>query len=710
MTTLSRRGFLVTGSATGFLVGVNLPASAAPPSVSTSGFTPNAVVHVGENGQVTLTMPYVEMGQGTYTSIAMLVAEELEIPLNRVRPEHAPPDEKTYGNPLLAGVQATGGSTSIMAAWKPLREAGAVARALLIKAAADQWKVAPDSCHAEAGEVVHPASNRRASYGALAAAAARLPVPKDVPLKDPKAFKLIGTPAKRLDTGAKVNGTAVFGIDARPLGVKVATLAQSPVFGGRVKRVDDRAARAVKGVRQIVRLDDAVAVVADHMGAALKGMDALEIEWDDGVHGQVSNAQVVRELEQATLVAGPAAEQIGDAAVALASAPTKIDAVYQVPFLAHATMEPMNCTVHVRPDGCDVWVGTQVAARARAAAAKVTGLPLQKVVLHQHLIGGGFGRRLEVDGVTRATEIAMKVAGPVKVVWTREEDIRHDMYRPYWLDRISAGLDDRGRPVAWSHRFAGSSVIARWLPPGFANGLDPDSIDGAVKLAYDLPNKRVEFLQVEPPGIPTAFWRSVGPSHNVFVVESFMDELAAAARQDPVAYRLALLEKAPRAKAVLALAAQKAAWGEILPAGAGRGVSLQSVFGSYLALVAEIVVAADKSVRVRRVVAAVDCGMVVNPNTVRAQIESGVNFGITAALYGEITVKDGRVEQSNFDDYQMLRIDEAPSIEVHIMPSSEVPGGMGEPGTSAIVPAVANAVFAATGRRLRKMPIDLART
>jgi isoquinoline 1-oxidoreductase beta subunit len=387
----------------------------------------------------------------------------------------------------------------------------------------------------------------------------------------------------------------------------------------------------------------------------------------------------------------------------------KIDAVYEVPFLAHATMEPMNCTVHVRPDGCDVWVGTQVAARAQAAAAKVTGLPLEKVVLHQHLIGGGFGRRLEVDGVTRATEIAMKVAGPVKVVWTREEDIRQDMYRPYWLDRLSAGLDDKGRPVAWSHRFAGSSVIARWLPPAFANGLDPDSIDGAAKLAYELPNKRVEYLRVEPPGIPTAFWRSVGPSHNVFVVESFMDELATAARQDPVAYRLALLDKSPRAKAVLKLAADKAGWGGNLPAGSGRGVSLQSVFGSYLALVAEVTVAADKSVRVSRVVAAVDCGMVVNPNTVRAQIESGVNFGITAALYGEITVKGGKVQQSNFDDYQMLRIDEAPSIEVHIMPSSEAPGGMGEPGTSAVVPAVANAVFAATGRRLRKMPIDLSR-
>lgn len=710
MTTLSRRDFFVRGgAATGLLVGVRLPASAAPPSASPKGFTPNAFVHIGENGQATLTMPYVEMGQGTYTSIPMLVAEELEIALSSVRLEHAPPDEKTYGNPLLAGVQATGGSTAIMASWKPLREAGAVARTLLIRAAAEQWKVAPDTCHAAAGEVLHAASGRRASYGTLAASAARLPVPKDVSLKDSKAFKLIGTPAKRLDAPAKVNGTAVFGIDARPSGVRIATLAQSPVFGGRLRRVDDSAAMKVKGVRQIVRLDDAVAVVADHMGAALKGLAALDVEWDDGAHRQVTTGEVVRELEQATLVAGPVAEQIGDVAKALASASTTIDAVYQVPFLAHAAMEPMNCTVHIRPDGCDVWVGTQVAARAQAAAAKVTGLPLEKVVLHQHLIGGGFGRRLEIDGIIRATEIAMKVAGPVKVVWTREEDIRHDMYRPYWLDRLSAGLDGQGRPVAWSHRFAGSSVIARWLPPGFSNGLDPDSVDGAVKLAYDLPNKQVEFLRVEPPGIPTAFWRSVGPSHNVFVVESFMDELAVAARQDPVAYRLALLDKAPRAKGVLALAAQKAGWGEALPAGVGRGVSLQSVFGSYLALVAEIAVAGDKSVKVRRVVAAVDCGTVINPDTVRAQIESGVNFGITAALYGEITVKDGRVEQTNFDDYRMLRIDEAPSIEVHIVPSTEAPGGMGEPGTSAIVPAVANAVFAATGRRLRKMPVDLAR-
>lgn len=706
-TDLSRRGFLHVGAAAGggLMLSLSLPLAA---QAAGDAFVPNAFVRIGADGRVVLIMPYVEMGQGTYTAIPMLIAEELEVRLDQVRLEHAPPDEKSYGNPLLAGVQATGGSTAIRAAWQPLRRAGAVARTLLIVAAAKRWNVDPASCRAQAGEVLHPSSGRRLAYGAIAADAAKLPVPKDVPLKNPKDFKLIGTPARRLDAPAKVNGTAMYGIDARPPGVKIATLAQSPVFGGRLKSVDAAAAKAVKGVRQIVRLDDCVAVVADHMGAAKKGLAALKVEWDDGPHAKLATQDIAHELEQAGVAAGAVAEETGDTARALASAATKVEATYQVPFLAHATMEPMNCTVHVRKDGCEVWVGTQVAARAQAVAAKVTGLPLEKVVLHNHLIGGGFGRRLEVDGVERAVQIARQVDGPVKVVWTREEDIQHDMYRPYWFDRLTAGLDTNGKPVAWNHRFAGSSVVARWLPIAFNNGLDPDSIEGATKLAYGLPNTHVEYLRVEPPGIPTAFWRSVGPSHTVFVVESFMDELAAAAKQDPVAYRLALLDKTPRAKAVLALAAEKAGWGQPLPPGRGRGVSVQSVFGSYLAQVAEVEVAKGGEVRVRRVVAAVDCGTVVNPDTVRAQIESGTIFGITAALYGEITLKDGRVEQSNFDSYRMLRIDEAPAIEVHIVKNGEAPGGMGEPGTSAIVPAVANAIFAVTGKRLRRMPVDTA--
>ena len=670
-------------------------------------FAPNAFIRIERDGRIVLTMPYVEMGQGTYTSIPMLIAEELEVDLKQVRLEHAPPNEKLYANPLL-GVQATGNSNAIRAAWQPLRQAGATARSMLVATAAKRWNVDPVSCRAQNGEVLHVPTGRHIKYGELAADAARMPVPKSVTLKQPQDFKLIGTPAKRLDTSAKVNGTAVYGIDVRPAGVKIATLAQSPVFGGRVKRVDDAAAMAVKGVRQIVRLDDAVAVVADHMGAAKKGLAALVIEWDDGPHARLTTQDIASELEKATQNPGPVAQNIGDVEKAMASAVSKIEATYQVPFLAHAAMEPMNCTVHVRNNGCEVWVGTQAIARAQATAAKTTGLPLDQVVVHNHLLGGGFGRQLDVDGVTRAVQIAMHVDGPVKVVWTREEDIQHDMYRPYWFDRISAGLDEKGKPVAWDHRFAGSSIIARYLPHAFNKGVDPDTTEGAIDLTYALTNLHVEYLRVEPPGIPTAFWRSVGPSHNVFVTESFMDELAAAAKQDPVAYRLALLDKTPRAKAVLELAAQKAGWGQPLPDRVGRGVSLQFVFATYLAQVAEVEVTKDGAVRVRRVVCAVDCGTVVNPDTVRAQIQSAVIFGITAALHGEITLKDGRVEQTNFDTYQILRMNEAPAVEVHIVQSSEPPGGMGEAGTSAIVPAVTNAIFAATSKRLRKLPVDSA--
>jgi len=708
---ISRRGLLQAAAAAGggLMLSLRLPfATDDAEAAGADGFAPNAFIRIGRDGAIVLTMPYVEMGQGTYTSIPMLIAEELEVDLKQVRLEHAPPNEKLYGNPLLGGIQATGNSNAVRASWQPLRQAGATARTMLVAAAAKRWNVDPASCRAQSGEVLHARTGRRIKYGELAADAARMPVPESMALKRPQDFKLIGTPAKRLDTPAKVNGTAVYGIDVRPPGVKIATLAQSPVFGGRVKRVDDAAAKAVKGVRQIVRLDDAVAVVADHMGAAKKGLAALVIEWDAGPHAKLTTDAIASELEQATLKSGAVAQNIGDVDKAMASAVTKVEATYQAPFLAHATMEPMNCTVHVRKDGCEVWVGSQAMARVQAAAANTTGLPLDKVVVRNHLIGGGFGRRLESDGANRAVEIAKHVDGPVKVVWTREEDIQHDMYRPYWFDRMSAGLDEQGRPVAWNHRYAGSSVLARWAPPFFKDGLDPDTTEGAIDLAYALPNMHVEYVRMEPPGIPTAFWRSVGPSHNVFVVESFMDELATAAKQDPVAYRLALLDKTPRAKAVLALAAEKAGWGQPLPERVGRGVSLQFVFATYMAQVAEVEVSKDGTVRVRRVVCAVDCGIAVNPDTVRAQIQSAIIFGITAALHGQITLKDGRVEQTNFDTYQMLRMNEAPAIDVHIVQSSEPPGGMGEAGTSAIVPAVFNAIFAATGKRLRKPPVDTA--
>src|SRR5882757_5071673 len=704
-TNLSRRSFLGTSAAIGggLMLSLTLPLGRSE-AASSDSFAPNAFIRIGSDSQVVLTMPYVEMGQGTYTSIPMLIAEELDVSLKQVWLEHAPPNEKLYANPLL-GVQATGNSNAMRGAWKPLREAGATARIMLVAAATKRWGVDAKSCRTEDGEVIHVPTGRRLKYGEVVADAANMPVPGNVTLKSPGDFKLIGTRAKRLDAPEKVNGTALYGIDARPAGVKIATLAQSPVFGGLVKSVDDTAAKAVKGVRQIVRLDDAVGVGADHMGAAKKGLAALKIEWDDGQHAKLATEEIARKLEQATLGSGAVAQNIGDADKAMASATTKVEASYQVPFLAHATMEPMNCTVHFRKDECEIWIGNQAVARVQAMAAKEAGLSPDKVIIRNHLIGGGFGRRLEADGAVRAVQLAKHVDGPVKVVWTREEDIQHDMYRPYWFDRISAGLDKQGKPVAWKNRFAGSSVIARWLPLAFKDGLDPDSTEGAIDLVYDLPNFHVEYVRAEPPGIPTAFWRSVGPSHNVFVVESFVDELAAAAKQDPVAYRLAFLDKTPRAKAVLALAAEKAGWGQPLSERVGRGVSLQHVFATYMAQVAEVEVSKDGTVRVRRVVCAVDCGTVVNPDTVQAQIQSAIVFGITAALHGQITLKDGRVEQSNFHDYQMLRMNEVPAIEVYIVNSVEPPGGMGEAGTSAIAPAVTNAIFAATGKRLRKPPV-----
>jgi len=538
----------------------------------------------------------------------MLLAEELEVGLDQVRLEHAPPDDKLYANPLF-GDQETGASSSVRAFYEPLRRAGAAARTMLVAAAAATWNVDPASCRAQKGVVTHSPTGRTLTYGALADKAARLPVPAQVTLKDPKDFKLIGTPAKRLDTPAKVNGTAQFGIDVRLPGMKIATVAASPVLGGKVASLDDSKAKAVKGVRQIVRLDDLVAVVADNMWAAKQGLLALAIRWDDGPNATLSTADVVQGLAAATQTPGVVARKEGDAAAAIAGAPTKMEAVYQVPFLAHAAMEPINCTVHVRPDRCEVWTGSQVLTRAQATAARVTGLPLEKVVVHNHYLGGGFGRRLEFDYVTQAVRIAKQVDGPVKVIWTREEDIQHDVYRPYYYDRVAAGVDARGQPIAWMHRLAGPAILARYLPAAFKDGIDPDGLDGAVHLLYDIPAIQVEFVRHEEPVLNTGFWRGVGVTHNTFVIESFIDELAAAAKQDPVAYRRALLSKSPRARAVLDLAAQAAGWGQPLPAGRGRGVSLlYSGWGSYLAQVAEVAVSESGEVRVHRIVCAVDCG------------------------------------------------------------------------------------------------------
>jgi isoquinoline 1-oxidoreductase beta subunit len=702
---VSRRDFLIVGAAAGggLLLGWHMDARAATPAI----FAPNAFIRIGTDGSVTMIMGQVEMGQGMYTAMPMLLAEELEVGLDQVRLEHAPPDDKLYVNPLF-GFQATGGSTSVKGLYQPMRRAGATARTMLIAAAAQRWNVAPASCRAERGSVIHTASRRRVGYGEVAAAAAELPIPEHVVLKRPEDFKLIGTPAKRLDTPAKVNGTAQYSIDVRLPGMKIATVAASPVLGGKVVGIDDSKAKAIKGVRQIVRLDEAVAVVADHMWAAKQGLAALEIRWDDGPNAALNTDDVVRGLAAAAETPGVVARNEGDAAAAIAGAATKVEAVYEAPFLAHATMEPINCTVHVRPDGCEVWTGSQVLARAQATAAQVTGFSLEKVVVHNFLLGGGFGRRLEFDYVTQAVRIAKQVEGPVKVIWTREEDVQHDVYRPYYYDRIGAGLDARGQPIGWTHRLVGPSILARFAPPAFKNGLDGDALDGAVDLLYNIPAIRVEYVRHEEPVLNTGFWRGVGVTHNTFVIESFIDELALAAKADPFEYRRALLDKSPRGRAVLELAAKKAGWGATLPAGRGRGIALMygGAWDTYVAQVAEVSVSKSGEVRVHRVVCAVDCGTVVNPDIVKAQIEGGVIFGIGGALYGEVTLKNGRVEQSNFHDVRVLRINETPVIEVHLVRNGEAPGGIGEPGTAVTAPALANAIFAATGKRIRKLPLE----
>ena len=710
MSALTRRELLAVGAAAGggLLIGWHAearPRSAAG-STSSAVFVPNQWIRIGKDGRVTLVVSQVELGQGAYTAMPMILAEELEVDLTKVQLEPAPPDDKLYGIPGF-GVQITGGSVSVRLLYQPLRKAGATARTMLIAAAAQTWKVDPSSCRAQNGTVKHTTTGRTLSYGALAEKASTVPVPAEVTLKDPRDFKLIGTPAKRLDTPAKVNGTAVFGIDVRVPGMKVAAITLSPVVGGKLASLDDSKAKAIKGVRQVVRLEDAVAVVADHLWAARQGLAALSLRWDDGPNGTVSTADIVKELAAAAQTPGVAARNDGDAPAVIAKASTKLESIYEAPFLAHAAMEPLSCTVHVRPDQCEVWAGTQFITRAHAAAAKASGLPPEKVIFHNQYIGGAFGRRLDSDWVPYAVRVARQVDGPVKVVWTRDEDMRHDVYRPYYYDRISAALDARGQPVAWMHRIVGVSILARWLPPAFKDGLDGDAVDGSRQLLYDIPAIRVEYVRHEQPALHTGWWRGVGVTHNNFVVESFIDELAAAAKQDPVAYRRGLLHKSPRAIAVLDRAVEASGWGKPLAPGRSRGVAVQySDWETYLAAVAEVSVSDKGEVRVHRVVCAVDCGTIINPDTVKAQIQGGIIFGISGALWGEITLEKGRVQQSNFHDYRVLRINEAPTIEVILVSSPEPPGGIGEPGTAVTAPAIANAVFAATGKRIRKLPLE----
>jgi isoquinoline 1-oxidoreductase beta subunit len=700
---VTRRSFLESGLAAGgvLLVGFRVPIAHAAGGKGV--FAPDGFIRIDRQGKVTLIMPQVEMGQGVYTSIAMILAEELDAAFDHVTLEAAPPNDKLYANPTF-GLQVTGNSNSIRAFWLPLRKAAAGARALLVQTAAQTWKVDPATVRTENSEAIHDPSGRRVAYGALVDRTEGLTPPKDPPLKDPKDFRLIGKPLKRFDTPDKVNGKVQYGIDVMPPGVRFATLASCPVFGGKVAQVDDAKAKSLPGVRQVLVFDDFVAVVGDHMWAAERGLAALDITWNEGSHAALCSADVWKQAHLASDQDGAIAKNVGDAAKGLTQGEL-LEAVYELPFLAHATMEPMNCTVHVTPTSCEIWVGIQVLSRAQSAAAKITGLPLEKVMVHNHLIGGGFGRRLETDGVEKAVMIAKQVDAPVKVVWSRKEDIQHDIYRPVYVDRLSASVSN-GRIVGWKHRITGSAVIARWLPPAFQKGIDIDAIDSGADLPYDIPNLRVEYVRDEPPAVPTGFWRGVGPNNNVFAIESFMDELAKKSNKDPVAFRHDLLDKAPRFQAALKLAADKAGWGTPLPVRTGRGVSVSGAFGSFIATVVEAEVDEYGEVHLRRIVSAVDTGIIVNPDTVTAQLEGGMVFGLTAALYGKISIDKGRVQQSNFHDYRMLRINEMPKIEVHLIKSGEAPGGIGEAGTTAAPPALANAVFAATGVRLRRLPVD----
>ena len=707
---VSRRLVLKAGAAIGggLMIGWRWESSAAAVADDAILFAPNAFVRIDRQGKVSIVSPMAEMGQGVYTALPMLVAEELDADMSNVTVEHSPPSDKLYGNAFLGGVQTTGNSSSIRAFYLPLRQAGAAARAMLVAAAAEKLNVDASALITEPGFVVEAAGKRRIAYGELTDAAAKMPVPTDVKLKDPSAFRIVGTPAKRLDVAGKVDGTAVFGIDVKLPNMKIATVAASPVFGGTLASLDEAAALKVPGVIQVAKLDNAVAVIAEHYWAARKGLEAANPKFDDGPHASLTTADVVAALAKASERQGAVAKNEGDVASALANAATKVEAIYEAPFLAHATMEPMNCTVGVTADGCDIWVGTQIPTVAQQAVAQTLGLKQEAVRLHNHLLGGGFGRRLEYDFIVQAALIAKQAKQPVKVVWSREEDIQHDMYRPYYYDRISAGLDEQGMPIAWSHRIVGSSIMARFFPAAFKDGIDPDAVDGAVDMPYAIANKRVEYVREEPPGIPTAFWRGVGPTHNVYVIESFIDELAAIAKRDPVDYRRAMLGNNPRALHVLNRAAEIAGWGKPLADRRGRGVCVHNTFGSFMSQVAEVTVLKSGEVHVDRVVCVVDTGVAVNPDIIVAQMQSGIIFGITAALWGEITLKNGRVEQSNFTDYKMLRINEAPIIEVEVVKSSADPGGIGEPGTTTLAPAVLNAVYAATGVRLRKLPINSA--
>lgn len=690
-TNLDRRDFVKLGAlaGTGLLLGIRLPERIE--GEQRLPLEPNAFLRIDPNGDVTITLARSDMGQGVRTALPMIVADELDADWTRVRVVQADAHPSRYGRMMTVG------STSVRnGAWMPLRRAGATAREMLVAAAAARLGVPAESLRTANGEVLHPISRRVVKYGELAEAAARLPAPERPRLKNPSEFRLIGRRIPLIDTTEKVTGQAIYGTDVRVPGMRYATVVHPPVFGAKVASFDAARARAVRGVRDVVQVSQGIAVVADNTWAALKGARALEIRWDTGDFA-MSSPEIFREFARLADGAGVEARREGDVDAALASARHRVQATYEAPYLAHATMEPMNCTADVRPDRCEIWVPTQNPQGTQSAAARLTGLPVDRVTVHVTYLGCGWGRRSRTDFVEDAVETSMKVGAPVQVLWTREEDMQHDFYRPAAHLRLEGGVDANGAATALRAR-----VVAQGISGG-RGGVDGPAVAGIADMQYGIPNIRVDYMRATLP-VPVGYWRSVGPSQNTFALESFVDEMAHAAGRDPFAFRREMLAGHPRLRHVLEVAAERSGWGKPLAAGRARGIAVVEDKGGLVAEVAEVSVQ-DGRIRVHQVTCAADCGQIIHPGIVEAQMSGSIVAGLTAALYGEITIESGRVKQGNFDDYQMLRMREMPAIDVHIVSNHEEPGGVGEPGVPPIAPAVANALFALTGKRIRRLPI-----
>jgi isoquinoline 1-oxidoreductase beta subunit len=713
----SRRAFLKDAgavTATALIIGfewVGNPRRAAA-AISTSGapFAPNAFVRIGADNSVTIIAKHLEMGQGSYTGIATVLAEELDADWTLVRVESAPADAKRYGNSVLGGIQGTGGSSAMANSWSQLRDAGGKARAMLVSAAATQWHVPAEELTVDKGIIHHASSKRQATFGSLVAKAAALPVPDQVKLKDPKDFKLIGYQIPRVDARAKSDGTAQFTLDFTLPGTLIALLKRAPQFGSTVKSFDAMAASAIPGVVKVVQVPRGVAVVAKNFWAAKQGRDALTIEWDDTHAEKRSSSVIMDEYRKLADQAVASARKQGDAAKAIQEAARKVSASYEFPFLAHAPMEPLDALVKLDANSCEIWTGDQFQTFDQANAARTAGLTPQQVSIHTLYAGGSFGRRANPgsDYIVEAVSIAKAFGAdgtPIKLQWTREDDIHGGLYRPMYFHKLEAGVSDKGELTGWRHVIVGQSIMAGTpLAATIKDGIDGTSVEGASTIAYDIPNIAVD-LATTKTGVPVLWWRVVGSSHTTFAVEAFFDEVAHAVNADPFEFRRKLLEHEPRMKAVLELAAEKAGWSSAaLPNGKGRGIAVAEAFKTYVAQVAEVSVDEAGRVKVDRVVCAVDCGTPINPDIIKAQMEGGIGFGLGAVLYGAITLKDGYVEQSNFNDYRVLRINEMPKVEVYIVPSTLPPTGVGEPGVAPVGPAVANAIFAATGKRIHVLP------